>query len=84
MEVIADLEGEERGVYSGSIGYLSRDGGLDFNIVIRTIVCGAGRADLRVGGGIVADSEPQDEYRETLDKARALLDALGAEIRTGD
>jgi para-aminobenzoate synthetase component 1 len=84
MEVIAELEGEERGVYSGSIGYLSRDGGLDFNIVIRTIVCGGGRADLRVGGGIVADSDPEDEYRETLDKARALLDALGAEIRTGD
>lgn len=82
MEVIAELEGEERGVYSGSIGYLSRDGGLDFNIVIRTIVCGAGRADLRVGGGIVADSDPQDEYQETLDKARALLDALGAGIRT--
>ena len=84
MEVIAELEGEERGVYSGSIGYLSRGGGLDFNIVIRTIVCGGGRADLRVGGGIVADSDPEDEYRETLDKARALLDALRAEIRSGD
>jgi para-aminobenzoate synthetase component 1 len=82
MEVIAGLEGEERGVYSGSIGYLSRDGGMDLNIVIRTIVCGRGRADLRVGGGIVADSDPAGEYRETLDKARALLDALGADLRS--
>jgi para-aminobenzoate synthetase component 1 len=82
MEVIADLEGEERGIYSGSIGYLSRDGAVDFNIVIRTIVCAGRRADLRVGGGIVADSDPADEYRETLDKARALLDALGAGLRT--
>lgn len=84
MEVIADLEREERGLYSGSIGYLSRDGGADFNIVIRTIVCGRGRADLRVGGGIVADSDPEDEHRETLDKARALLDALGADLRSSD
>jgi len=79
MEVIAGLEEEERGVYSGSIGYLSRDGKIDFNIVIRTIVCSGGRADLRVGGGIVADSDPAAEYAETIDKARALLDALGAD-----
>jgi para-aminobenzoate synthetase component 1 len=79
MEVIAALEEEERGVYSGAIGYLSRDGGIDFNIVIRTIVCAGGRAYLRVGGGIVADSDPAAEYAETIDKARALLDALGAD-----
>jgi para-aminobenzoate synthetase component 1 len=79
MEIITELEEEERGVYSGSIGYLSRDGRLDFNIVIRTIVCAGGRADLRVGGGIVADSDPAAEYAETIDKARALLAALGAE-----
>jgi anthranilate/para-aminobenzoate synthase component I len=79
MEVIAALEEEERGVYSGAIGYLSRDGGIDFNIVIRTIVCAGGRAYLRVGGGIIADSDPAAEYAETIDKARALLDALGAD-----
>jgi para-aminobenzoate synthetase component I len=78
MEIITALEEEERGVYSGSIGYLSRDGGIDFNIVIRTITCAQGRADLRVGGGIVADSDPGAEYVETIDKARALLEALGA------
>ncbi len=78
MEVIDELDGEERGIYSGSIGYLSLDGGADFSIVIRTIVLSAGRAHLRVGGGIVADSDPRAEHRETLDKARALLDVLGA------
>jgi para-aminobenzoate synthetase component I len=76
MEVIDELEGEERGVYSGSIGYLSLDGGMDFNIVIRTVVCSRGKASLRVGGAIVADSDPVLEYRETLDKARAMLEVL--------
>ena len=80
MEVIDELEAEERGVYSGSIGYLSLDGGMDLNIVIRTILCADGRAHLRVGGGIVADSDPALEYRETLDKARALLDVLGVAL----
>jgi para-aminobenzoate synthetase component 1 len=76
MEVIDELEQEERGIYSGSIGYLSLDGGMDFNIVIRTILCLEGKAHYRVGGGIVADSDPEAEYRETLDKGRALLEAL--------
>jgi len=78
MEVIDELEGEERGVYSGGIGYLSLDGCMDFNIVIRTLVCAAGRVHLRVGGAIVADSDPEAEHRETLDKARAPLEVLGA------
>src|SRR5262249_13344359 len=80
MEIIDELEGEERGVYSGGIGYLSLDGGMDFNIVIRTIVCDSGVAHLRVGGGIVADSDPEREHLETLDKARALLEVLGADL----
>jgi anthranilate/para-aminobenzoate synthase component I len=83
MEVIDELEGEERGIYSGGIGYLSLDGSMDFNIVIRTLVCSAGRAHLRVGGAVVADSQPETEYRETLDKAKALLDALGARLVNG-
>jgi len=83
MEVIDELEQEERGIYSGSIGYLSLDGRMDFNIVIRTILCAAGRAHVRVGGAIVADSDPELEFRETLDKARALLEALRAEVRSG-
>jgi len=49
MEIIDELEGEERGVYAGGIGYLSRDGGMDFNIVIRTILCASGLAHLRGG-----------------------------------
>lgn len=84
MEVIDELEREERGIYSGGIGYLSCDGSLDFNIVIRTLICRNGMAHLRVGGGIVAESEPLAEYRESLDKARALLEALRAELRNPD
>ena len=83
MEIIAALEGEERGVYSGAIGYLSTGGDLDFNIVIRSVVCGGGRAHLRVGGGVVADSDPVAEYDETIDKAKALLRALGAVLPRG-
>ncbi|HET6278540.1 MAG TPA: aminodeoxychorismate synthase component I, partial [Candidatus Polarisedimenticolia bacterium] len=82
MEVIDELEGEERGIYSGCLGYLSCDGTLDFNIVIRTLVCRDGIAQFRVGGGIVAESQPLAEYRESLDKARALLDVLRADLRT--
>jgi len=82
MEVIDDLEAEERGIYAGSIGYLSLDGRLDLNIVIRTLVCSGGRAHLRVGGAIVADSDPDREFRETLDKARALLQVLRAELKS--
>ena len=77
---IDELEREERGIYSGSIGYLSFDGGMDLNIVIRTILCAEGSAHLRVGGGIVADSDPEAEYRETLDKAHALLRALNVRL----
>ena len=80
MEVIDELEGEERGIYSGSIGYLSLDGGMDLSIVIRTIVCASGQAHLRVGGAVVADSDPRQEYRETIDKARALLEVLSAAL----
>jgi para-aminobenzoate synthetase component 1 len=80
MQAIAALEEEERGVYSGAIGYLSCDGSCDFNIVIRTLACGGGRAHFRVGGGIVADSDPEREWLETLDKARALLGVLGARL----
>ncbi len=80
MQAIAALEEEERGAYSGAIGFLSCDGSCDFNIVIRTLACGGGRAHVRVGGGIVADSDPEREWLETLDKARALLDVLGARL----
>ena len=76
MEIIAELEPSRRGVYCGSIGYLSVTGAMDTSIVIRTYLALRGRVYFQAGGGIVADSDPELEYRETLDKARALIGAL--------
>jgi para-aminobenzoate synthetase component 1 len=76
MEIIAELEPSRRGVYCGSIGYLSLTGAMDTSVVIRTYLALRGRVYFQVGGGIVADSDPELEYRETLDKARALIGAL--------
>ena len=84
MEIIDELEPAARGVYTGCIGHVGVDGACTLNIAIRTIVCNATtgpppprwRAFVQAGGGIVADSDPDAEYNETLDKARALLDAL--------
>ncbi len=86
MEIIAELEGTDgnfgagagRGAYTGAMGYLSRDGRLDTNILIRSLVVGNGRVSFRAGAGIVADSEPDSELAETRAKARGLLLALGA------
>jgi len=78
MEIIAELEPTRRGVYCGSIGYISSTGAMDMSIVIRTYVALRGRVYFQAGGGIVADSDPEQEYRETLDKARALIEVLGA------
>jgi para-aminobenzoate synthetase component 1 len=76
MEIIAELEPSRRGVYCGALGYLSGTGAADTSIVIRTYLVRDGRAYFSAGGGIVADSDPDAEYRETLDKARALIAAL--------
>jgi para-aminobenzoate synthetase component 1 len=76
MEIIAEIEPSRRGVYCGAIGYLSTTGALDTSIVIRTYLALRDRVYFSVGGGIVADSDPEEEYRETLDKARALISAL--------
>lgn len=78
MEIIEELEPTRRGVYTGALGYLGFDGDLDLNVVIRTFVLRGGQAFFQVGGGIVADSEPLAEYEETLVKAKALLESLGA------
>ena len=78
MEIIAALEGEARGAYTGSVGYLNHDGSGDFNILIRTIVRNGERVTLRAGAGIVADSIPERELAETRAKARGLLIALNA------
>jgi len=76
MEIIDELEPTKRSVYTGSIGYLSFSGEMDINIVIRTFLVKDGRAYFQVGGGIVYDSDPEAEYIETLDKGRALVEAL--------
>ncbi len=71
MEIIDELEPNRRGLYTGAIGYLSRGGSSAFNIAIRTILVEGDRASYQVGGGIVADSDPEAEYEETLAKGRA-------------
>ncbi len=76
MEIIDELEHHVRGPYTGAIGYLGFDGRADLNVAIRTLVHRDGWCGFQVGGGIVADSEPESEYQETLDKARALVAAL--------
>jgi len=80
MEIIEELEPTRRGPYCGAIGYLSADGHVEFNIAIRTMIAKAGQIHIPVGGGIVADSTPADEYDETLVKARAMFAALGISI----
>jgi len=77
MEIIDELEPTKRSAYTGNIGYIGFDGSVDLNIAIRTMLLAEGRVYLQVGGGIVADSEPEAEYQETLDKARAMFQALG-------
>jgi para-aminobenzoate synthetase component 1 len=76
MEIIDELEPTKRSVYTGSIGYLSFNGDLDLNIAIRTFLVKGRKAYFQVGGAVVYDSDPEAEYQETLDKARALIDAL--------
>ncbi|MDD2866282.1 MAG: anthranilate synthase component I family protein [Candidatus Omnitrophica bacterium] len=76
MELIEELEPEARGIYTGSLGYMSFHGTLQFNILIRTLLKQKDRVSFHVGGGIVADSDPEKEYEETLIKARALFEAL--------
>jgi 4-amino-4-deoxychorismate synthase (2-amino-4-deoxychorismate-forming) component I len=78
MEIIGRLEGEPRGAYTGSIGYLGRDGTLDLNILIRTMEIDGRQVCFRAGAGIVADSDPERELEETRAKARGLVRALGA------
>lgn len=73
MEIIEELEPTKRSIYTGAIGYLGFNGNIDLNIVIRTFIVEGNKAYFQVGGGIVADSDPEAEYQETLDKARALV-----------
>jgi para-aminobenzoate synthetase component 1 len=76
MEIIAELEPTARGPYCGALGYVGFDGAMDTNILIRTITAGKGWLQFPVGGGVVADSDPEAEYAETLHKAEGMLRAL--------
>jgi anthranilate synthase component 1 len=76
MEIIAKLENEKRGPYAGAVGYFDFSGNLDTAITIRTIVIKDKVAYIQAGAGIVADSVPEREYRESLNKAQALLSAI--------
>ncbi|OGQ81871.1 MAG: anthranilate synthase component I [Deltaproteobacteria bacterium RIFCSPLOWO2_12_FULL_60_19] len=76
MQIISELEPEKRGLYAGAIGYFSFNGNFDTCIVIRTIVMHGKKAFINAGAGIVADSDPEKEYQETLSKARAMLKAI--------
>ncbi len=76
MEIIAELEGRGRSFYTGALGYLGRDGSLDLNILIRSMLVSGNRLSFRTGAGIVADSDPEAELAETEAKARGLLRAL--------
>jgi para-aminobenzoate synthetase component I len=77
MQIIDELEPVRRGPYCGAIGWLGPDGSMELNVAIRTMIVRNGLVHVPVGGGIVADSDPQAEYDETLVKARAMFDALG-------
>jgi para-aminobenzoate synthetase component 1 len=79
MEIIERLEPQRRSIYCGSIGYVGFDGAMDLNIAIRTLLQHEGRIYAWAGGGVVADSEVDAEYQESLDKAAALLEVLRAD-----
>ncbi len=83
MQIIAELEGEGRGAYTGSLGLLARDGSMDFNILIRTMILSGRSIEFRAGAGIVADSDPEHELEECRAKARGLLAAFGDVPRAG-
>jgi para-aminobenzoate synthetase component 1 len=78
MEIIDELEPTERSVYTGAIGYFGLDGSMMLNIAIRTLMIANRKVHLYTGGGIVADSHSEDEYRETQAKALGLSRAIGA------
>ena len=76
MEIIDELESLRRGPYGGCVGYVDYSGNMDMAIAIRTLLVKDDVINLQAGGGIVADSDPETEYQESLDKARALIQAI--------
>jgi anthranilate synthase component 1 len=81
MEIIDELEPVKRGIYAGAVGYLGFHGDMDLAIAIRTAVLKDGQIHVQAGAGIVADSDPESEWQETQNKARAMLRA--AEMAEG-
>jgi len=81
MEIIDELEGERRGVYAGAVGYFAGNGSMDTCIALRTAVVKDGMMYVQAGGGVVADSDPEAEYQETCNKARALVRAAQEAVR---
>jgi anthranilate synthase component 1 len=76
MEIIEEIEPDRRGPYAGSVGYLSYSGNMDTCITIRTLIIKDGKVYVQAGAGIVADSEPQKEYMETINKAKGMMKAV--------
>jgi anthranilate synthase component 1 len=76
MEIIDELEPCRREIYGGAVGYISFDGNMDLAIVIRTLVVHDGKIHLQAGAGIVADSDPEAEYQETINKAQGVVKAV--------
>ncbi|MFZ2041659.1 MAG: chorismate-binding protein, partial [Desulfobacterales bacterium] len=83
MEIIAELEKTPRGPYGGAVGYISFHGNMDLAITIRTACIENGRLTVRAGAGLVADSDPERERQETVNKAMAIQKALELVTRQG-
>jgi anthranilate synthase component 1 len=81
MEIIDEFEKEKRGPYGGAVGYFAADGSMDTCIVLRTAIVKNGVMYVQAGGGVVADSVPEAEYQETVNKARALMAAAEEAVR---
>ncbi|MBU2112316.1 MAG: anthranilate synthase component I family protein, partial [Gammaproteobacteria bacterium] len=79
MQIIEQLEPQRRSVYCGAIGYINSNGDMDSNIAIRTLICSEGQIHCQAGGGIVADSDADSEYQETLDKVNKILPVLAVQ-----
>lgn len=84
MEIIEELEPDRREVYCGSIGWIGFDGNMDTSIAIRTLLHREGRLSYWAGGGLVADSRAEEEYRETLDKSAAFFRLLGLDVPSAE
>jgi anthranilate synthase component I len=76
MEIIEEIEPDRRGPYAGAVGYLSYSGNMDTCITIRTLIIKDGKVYVQAGAGIVADSEPEKEYMETINKAKGMMKAV--------